>query len=112
MKLEFRQPHGEDWTEVLREQRPGHYPEFLSALEAKLKGTSVGFDGFSGAQYRLRLSHEPHLIIERAGGPGEPDTLMSDLWPLLEWLIGEVGGEWTLATLRRTGSIYRAPIPE
>ena len=112
MKLKFRKPRGEDWTEVLREQRPGHYPEFLSALEAKLKGNSLGFAGSSGAQYRLRLSHDPHLIIERAEGPGQPDTLMTDLWPLLEWLIEEVGGDWKLNALRRTGSIYHAPIPE
>ena len=37
------------------------------------------------------------------------EVIDRDLWSFLEWLIGKVGGEWTLEALRRVGAIYRVP---
>ena len=32
-----------------------------------------------------------------------------DIWAFLEWLVDGVGGEWSVAALRKTGAIYKAP---
>ena len=104
-------PPQERFVEVLREQRPGHYPEFLTFLEKELGAARArAFRGHSGALYRLRLTEEKHAVVERAGGEGDPGAVDRDLWPLLEWLIEGVDGEWTLEALRNTGALYRAPV--
>jgi hypothetical protein len=99
------------WCEVLCEQSPGHYPEFLVALRAELgAGGARVFRAASGGTYRLRLTADEHAVVERAGEPGPAEEVDRDLWPLLEWLVDIVGGEWTRAALRSTGSLYRAPV--
>ena len=103
---------------VLLEQIPDHYPEFQSFLEKELQrgGGDLFFRAGSGSVYRLGWSDEKNLkgieICIRKKTDRHtvlPEQVDTDLWPFLEWLIGGVGGDWTLDALRETGAIYRAP---
>ncbi len=107
---------------VLLEQRPDHYPEFGRFLRAELAraGGALWFRGASGAVYGLRAV-SPRAAPDGLGGveivtrlsdnASAPldETIDADLWPLFEWLVAAVGGEWTLDALRQTGAIYRLP---
>jgi len=103
---------------VLLEQTPDHYPEFQSFLEKELQkgGGDLFFRGTSGAVYRVGWLRETSLrgieICVRKKKDHHiltPEHVDTDLWPFFEWLIGGVDGDWTLAALRETGAIYRAP---
>ena len=37
------------------------------------------------------------------------ETIDLDLWSFLEWLLEQVGGEWTPEALSKTGAVYRVP---
>lgn len=107
--------------QVLIEQSPDHYPEFGRFLHGKLEsaGGSLFFRGVSGMVYRVgAVAERPNglggvEICVRLGGGGAQgvsgETIDGDLWAFLEWLIGEVDGEWSREALRKVGAIYRVP---
>ena len=107
--------------QVLIEQSPEHYPEFNAFIQRELErgGGSLFFRGVSGMVYRVgAVAEKPGglcgvEICVRLAGRGvqaiHGEVIDRDLWAFLEWLIGKVGGEWTLEALRRVGAIYRVP---
>lgn len=106
---------------VLIEQSPAHYPEFAAFILKELgpAGGALYFRGSSGLNYRLGNvdSADPEglegveICLRLPAGQADPDpqTIDEDLWPVLEWLIEGVGGEWSLDSLRKTGAIYKIP---
>lgn len=113
---------GTEEEQVLIEQCPDHYPEFGAFLQRELEraGGSLFFRGISGMVYGVGPVEEKQpaglkgieICLRSAGGGRETipgDIIDRDLWAFLEWLVGEVGGEWTLEALRKVGAIYRIP---
>ncbi len=109
---------------VLLEQTPDHYPEFAKVLDETLdqaagmlffRGASgmvyrVGYDrgdapdGLRGLAIYTRLLHGNQTVTS--------DVVDADLWPFLEWLVGEVSKinpEWSIEALRDTAAIYKVP---
>jgi hypothetical protein len=106
----------------LVEDRIGHYPEFrdffirIFGLDHK----GLAEPGFvcapSGIVYTLIFigrSGEPfpsgveiNAVVD-ALEPIDSDALDRDLWAILRWMIGGVGGAWTVEDFDRTGRLYR-----
>jgi hypothetical protein len=72
----------------------------------------------SGTEYALVFigrSGEPFpagLEIYALVGALEPldeQAIDRDLWEILRWMVGGVGGEWTVADLDAAGRLYRIP---
>jgi hypothetical protein len=108
----------------LAEDRLGHYPEFrrffTEAFDLDSKGlTEPGFvRAPSGTPYALIFvgrSGEPFpagleiSAVVDALEPIDSKILDRDLWAILRWMIGQVGGSWTVEDLDRTGRLYRVP---
>jgi hypothetical protein len=51
---------------------------------------------------------EVYAIID-ALEPINDDTVDSDLWAILTWMIAGVGAPWTVKDLQETGRLYRIP---
>lgn len=108
---------------LLAEPELGHYPEFREFLAdafgladdpmAAPGLLSVGdrayelvFIGRSGRPFPAGV--EIHALVPGLE-PLDEQVADRDLWAILEWLVGGVGGEWTVDSLRTTGRIYRVP---
>ncbi|WP_424630087.1 hypothetical protein [Bradyrhizobium sp. SYSU BS000235] len=109
---------------ALAEDRVAHYPEFrdffVRTFELDRKGLSE--PGYvrapSGLVYTLVFigrSGEPfpsgveiYAVVD-ALEPVDSETLDRDLWAVLRWMIGGVGGPWTVEDFDRTGHLYRVP---
>jgi len=112
---------GTQEEQVLIEQTPDHYPEFNAFLQRELEhaGGSLFFRGISGMVYRVgTVKENPEglrgiEICLRSAARGAQiisgDIVDRDLWTFLEWVVQEVGMEWALEALRKTGAIYRIP---
>lgn len=112
---------GEVEEQVLLEQTPACYPEFGEFLKRELEraGGSLYFKGVSGMVYRLgRLQSreagglhgiEICVRLSSAGQTLGADSVDLDLWPLMEWIIDGVGGEWSAEALEKVGAVYRIP---
>jgi hypothetical protein len=109
---------------LLTEPALGHYPEFrdfflhrfgladdpfapppVLAFDGRLY--ELVFVGYSGCAF-------PAEVRVNALVPGlEPldEAADADLWSLLEWIVTEVGGEWTADGLDLTGRIYKLASP-
>jgi hypothetical protein len=109
---------------VLSEDRIGHYSEFRAFFVSTFNLDRVGLrePGYlvapSGTEYALVFigrSGEPFpagLEIYALVGALEPldeQAIDRDLWEILRWMVGGVGGEWTVADLDATGRLYRIP---
>jgi hypothetical protein len=106
---------------VLLEQSPDFYPAFNTFLmkEMERAGGDRFFRGPSGMVYRLtRLTDGPSgihgvaimwLSAPETTVPRDQEEVDRDIWAFLEWLVDGVGGEWSVAALRKTGAIYKAP---
>ena len=106
---------------ALAEDRVSHYPEFRAfftrTFDLDRKGLSE--PGFvrapSGLPYALVFigrSGEPfpsgveiNAVVD-ALEPIDSETLDRDLYAILRWMIGGVGGEWTVEDFDRTGRLY------
>jgi hypothetical protein len=109
---------------ILVEDRVGHYPEFRAFFASTFDLDRVGLrePGYlaasSGTEYAL-------IFIGRSGEPFpasveihalvpalevlDEETVERDLWGILCWMIGGVGGAWTVADLEATGRLFRIP---
>jgi hypothetical protein len=108
-------------TQVLIEQSPDHYPEFDAVIQRELEraGGNLFFRGISGMVYRVgRVAGKPGglrgveicvRLTDRRAQTVFGEVIDRDLWAFLEWLIQEVGGEWSLEALWGVGAIYRIP---
>lgn len=109
---------------VLSEDRIGHYSEFRAFFVSTFNLDRVGLrePGYlvapSGTEYALVFigrSGEPFpagLEIYALVGALEPfdeQAIDRDLWEILQWMVGGVSGEWTIADLDATGRLYRIP---
>ena len=107
---------------VLAEDRVGHYPEFREFLTRMFDLDRVGLrePGYlaapSGTEYALVFigrSGEPFpagveiYALVPALEPFNEELIDRDLWQILRWMIGGVGGDWTVADLDATGRLYR-----
>jgi hypothetical protein len=107
---------------VLAEDRVGHYPEFREFLTRMFDLDRVGLrePGYlaapSGTEYALVFigrSGEPFpagveiYALVPALEPFDEELIDRDLWQILRWMIGGVGGDWTVADLDATGRLYR-----
>ena len=106
----------------LLEDRIGHYPEFRDffARTFGLEHKGLTEPGFvrapSGIVYTLIFigrSGEPfpsgveiNAVVD-ALEPIDSETLDRDLWAILRWMIGGVGGAWTVEDFDRTARLYR-----
>jgi hypothetical protein len=106
----------------LAEDRIGHYPEFRDffARTFGLAHKGLAEPGFvrapSGIVYTLIFigrSGEPfpsgveiNAVVD-ALEPIDSETLDRDLWAILRWMIGSVGGAWTVEDFDRTERLYR-----
>lgn len=107
--------------QVLLEQNPGFYQEFRDFLVNRMEseGGNLFFRGPSCQVYRVSLAEEDPVSltgIEICLMETQPDasqisdeTIDLALWSFLEWLLEQVGGEWTPEALSKTGAIYRVP---
>jgi hypothetical protein len=109
---------------LLAEDRIGHYPEFRAFFADIFDLGRVGVrePGYlaapSGTDYALVFvgrSGEPfpagveiHALVP-ALEPLDEKAVDRDLWEILRWMIGGVGGPWTVADLDTTGRLYRIP---
>jgi hypothetical protein len=109
---------------ALAEDRLAHYSEFrdffVRMFDLDRKGLSEPgfvrapsgnpyafiFIGRSGAPFPSGL--EIYAVVD-ALEPIEGDVLDRDLWSILRWMIGGVGGPWTVEDFDRTGRLYRVP---
>jgi hypothetical protein len=109
---------------VLVEDRIGHYPEFRTFFASIFDLDRVGLrePGYltapSGTEYALVFigrSGEPFpagveiYALVPALEPLDEELVDRDLWEILRWMIGGVGGDWTVADLEATGRLYRVP---
>jgi hypothetical protein len=106
---------------VLIEQTPDFCLVFNTFLTREMEraGGDLFFRGPSGMVYRLArvtddLSSVQGMAIHlrmaaESGGPRDQERVERDIWAFLEWLVDGVGGEWSVAALRKTGAIYKAP---
>ena len=116
-------PPGHRVVPLLSDHDVAHYPEFRDFLSRAfgLEGDpfrppgllriqdrfyELVFIGYSGRPF-------PAGVQVNALVPGlEPldeEAADRDLWTILQWLIADVGGEWTADGLTTTGRIYRIP---
>jgi hypothetical protein len=109
---------------VFAEDRIGHYAEFRTFFAKIFDLGRVGLrePGYlaapSGTEYALVFigrSGEPfpagveiHALVPTLE-PVDEGTIDRDLWEILHWMIGGVGGPWTLADLDATGRLLRIP---
>lgn len=109
---------------ILAEERIGHYPEFRAFFTELFDLDHIGLrePGYlaapSGAQYVLVFtgrSGEPfpagveiHALVA-ALEPLDQALVDRDLWEILRWMVGGVGGGWTIADLDAAGRLYRVP---
>ena len=109
---------------ALAEDRLAHYSEFrdffVRTFDLDRKGLSEPgfvrapsgnpyafiFIGRSGAPFPSGL--EIYAVVD-ALEPIEGDVLDRDLWSILRWMIGGVGGPWTVEDFDRTLRLYRVP---
>jgi hypothetical protein len=116
-----RRPAGHRSVPLLGEHQLDHYPEFRDFFVATFSLDTdpfgppglvrVGrrfyelvFVGYSGRPFPagLRIS-----ALVPGLEPLDEEQADDDLWALLMWLVGNVGGEWTTEALATTGRIYR-----
>ena len=109
---------------VLKEDRLGHYAEFRDFFIDTFKLDVIGFDkpgyvaGPSGTNYELIFigrsgeafpaGVEIYALVD-ALEPMDDTAVDRDLWELLRWIFGTIGGEWSVAALDDTGRLYRIP---
>jgi hypothetical protein len=109
---------------VLVEDRIGHYAEFrrffADAFDLDRRGLTepgyveapsdncyaVVFIGRSGEPFPAGV--EIHALVP-ALEPVDENIVDRDLWAILTWMIGGVGGDWTVHDLEATGRLYRVP---
>jgi hypothetical protein len=109
---------------VLTDDRVGHYPEFRKFFVDRFKLDTVGlespgyvkapsgqiyvfvFVGRSGEPFPDGL--EIYAVIE-ALEPLDEETVDQDLWAIMRWVVGGVGGPWNVADLDATGRLYQLP---
>jgi hypothetical protein len=109
---------------VLAEDRIGHYPEFRTFFAERFDLDRIGLrePGYlaapSGMEYMLVFigrSGEPFpagveiYALVPALEPIDEELVDRDLWEILRWMIGGVGGDWTRADLEATGRLCRLP---
>lgn len=107
---------------LLAEDRIGHYPEFRAFFADIFDLDRIGLrePGYvaapSGTEYALVFigrSGEPFpagveiYALIRALEPLDEDAVDRDLWEILRWMVGGVGGAWTLADMDATGRLFR-----
>jgi hypothetical protein len=117
-------PEGKRRAFILSEDRIGHYSEFRAFFVSTFDLDRVGLrePGYlvapSGTEYALVFigrSGEPFpagLEIYALVGALEPldeQAIDRDLWEILRWMVGGVGGEWIVADLDAAGRLYRIP---
>jgi hypothetical protein len=109
---------------VLVEERLGHYPEFRDFFIRGFDLDRVGLTqpGYvqapSGNVYALIFlgrsgevfpsGVEVHAVVP-ALEPLDEAQVDRDLWAILRWMIGGIGGEWTVDALEATGRLFRIP---
>ena len=109
---------------ALAEDRAAHYPEFrdffVRTFDLDRKGLAEPgfvrapsgtlyafiFIGRSGAPFPSGL--EIFAVVD-ALEPIDGEILDRDLWSILRWAIGGVGGPWAVEDFDRTGRLYRVP---
>lgn len=112
---------------VLTETKLDHYDEFRqffrNTLNLRPEDVDGGEDHFfraeSGRIYevifigktgrRFPSGLEICLLVPDIEPLPEDDEIDKDLWEFLKWMIGGVGGEWTVEALESTGYLYRVP---
>jgi hypothetical protein len=109
---------------LFAEDRIGHYPEFRTFFDKTFDLERVGLgepgyvEGPSGSEYVFVFtgrSGEPFpagveiYALIPALEPLDDEAVDRDLWNILSWMIGGVGGAWTQADLEATGRLLRAP---
>jgi hypothetical protein len=111
---------------VLAEERLGHYPGFREALVKAFGLSPAHADGGPPGYFRAASGREYQVVfLSRSGqrfpsgleihalvagfDPVDAEAVDEDVWRFLEWLVPQVGGEWTLEALRSTGKVYRIP---
>jgi hypothetical protein len=109
---------------VLAEDRIGHYPKFRTFFANIFDLDRIGLrePGYlaatSGTEYMLVFvgrSGEPFpagveiYVLIPALEPLDEGLVDRDLWEILRWMIGGVGGDWTVGDLEATGRLYRIP---
>ena len=130
IKIEHKQLAGYRRELVLTETRLDHYDEFRQFFRRELNLSpqdvdgreNLFFRGESGRIYELifvgktgRLypaGLEILLLVEDIDPLPPEDEIDRDLWEFLRWMIGGVGGEWTLSALESTGYLYRVPFAQ
>jgi len=109
---------------VLAEDRLGHYGEFRDFFVRTFDLDRIGLSrpGFlrapSGVTYALVFigrsgdafpsGVEIHAVVP-ALEPLEEAAVDRDLWAILRWIVGGVGGAWTVEALEATGQLFRIP---
>lgn len=109
---------------VLAEDRVGHYPEFRAFFARTFDLDRIGlstpgyvrapsglvyslvFIGRSGQPFPAGL--EIYAVID-ALEPMDEESVDADLWAILQWTVGGVGGAWSVEELDATGRLYRIP---
>ena len=109
---------------VLAEHRIGHYVEFRDFFVKSFDLERIGlarpgyvaapsglvyefvFIGRSGETFPSGI--EIYAIVP-ALEPLEDATVDRDLWAILQWMVGGVGGDWSVGDLDATGRLYRLP---
>jgi len=109
---------------ALAEDRVGHYPEFreffvrtfdLARLGLSEPGYVRAPSGLTYAFVFIGRSGEPFpagveiYAVADALEPLADDAIDADLWAILQWVVGGVGGTWSAKDLEATGRLYRVP---
>jgi hypothetical protein len=109
---------------VLAEDRLGHYAEFREFFVRRFELDRVGLarPGYlrapSGTVYALIFigrsgeafpsGMEIHAVVP-ALEPLDDTQTDRDLWAILQWMIGGIGGAWTIEALQATGRLFHIP---
>jgi hypothetical protein len=116
--------NGKRLTFALAEDRVGHYPEFreffvrtfdLDRLGLSEPGYVRAPSGLIYAFVFIGRSGEPFpagveiYAVADALEPLAHDAIDADLWAILQWVVGGVGGTWSVKDLEATGRLYRVP---
>jgi hypothetical protein len=116
--------NGKRLTFALAEDRVGHYPEFreffvrtfdLDRLGLSEPGYVRAPSGLIYAFVFIGRSGEPFpagveiYAVADALEPLAHDAIDADLWAILQWVVGGVGGTWSAKDLEATGRLYRVP---
>jgi hypothetical protein len=119
ISLEEAEAAGKFEELVLLEQSPGFYPEFEVFIrkEMDVRAGQLLFRGPSGLAYSVSPVKDNSRGLQGIGinvrknsdSPVDPTKIDLDLWSFIEWLVDQVGGEWSKEALRKTGAIYKAP---